>query len=111
MLAKASASNQACVALMPKRHPDEVFFAQKWLQENRDHMVGLGQGAAQTNISQQSLRSQKMLAPNPELMDEFTGSIKPMYEQIANLCQQNTRLREARDLLLPRLLSGEVQLS
>ena len=108
LLAKAAASNQACVALMPKRHPDDVLFAQKWLQENRGHMVGLGQGAAQTNISQQTLRSQKMLVPTVELLDEFVGAIKPMYQQIANICQQNAKLRDARDLLLPRLMSGDL---
>ncbi|QDA57677.1 restriction endonuclease subunit S [Thermomonas aquatica] len=108
LLAKAAASNQACVALMPKRHPDDVLFAQKWLQENRGHVVGLGQGAAQTNISQQTLRSQKMLVPTVELLDEFVGAIKPMYQQIANICQQNAKLRDARDLLLPRLMSGDL---
>ena len=108
LLAKAAASNQACVALMPKRHPDDVLFAQKWLQENRGHMVGLGQGAAQTNISQQTLRSQKMLVPTVELLDEFVGAIKPMYQQIANICKQNAKLRDARDLLLPRLMSGDL---
>lgn len=108
LLARAAASNQACVALMPKRHPDDVLFAQKWLQESRGHMVGLGQGAAQTNISQQTLRSQKMLVPTVELLDEFVGAIKPMYQQIANLCQQNAKLRDARDLLIPRLMSGDL---
>lgn len=108
LLAKAAASNQACVALMPKRHPDDVFFAQKWLQENRSYIIGLGQGAAQTNISQQTLRSQKLLVPSAALLDEFIGSIKPMYRQIATLCQQNTKLRKARDLLLPRLMSGDM---
>ena len=108
LLATAAASNQACVALMPKRHPDDVLFAQKWLQESRGYLVGLGQGAAQTNISQQTLRSQKMLVPTVELLDEFVGSIKAMYQQIANLCQQNAKLRDARDLLLPRLISGDL---
>ena len=109
LLAKASASNQACVALMPKRKPADVLFAQKWLQENRQYVVGLGQGAAQTNINQQTLRNQKLLVPPYALLDEFTDYIKPTYEQIANLCQQVAGLKEARDLLLPRLMSGEIE--
>ncbi len=108
LLAKASASNQACVALMPKRKPGDVLFAQKWLQENREHMISLGQGAAQTNINQQTLRSQMMLVPTDALLDEFIDGIKPMYEQIATLGQQVTKLGQARDLLLPRLMSGEI---
>lgn len=108
LLAKASASNQACVALMPKRNPDDVFFAQKWLQENRGYVIGLGQGAAQTNINQQTLRNLRMLVPCNSLLDAFTSFVRPIYEQIANHCQQLAKLREARDLLLPRLMSGQL---
>jgi type I restriction enzyme S subunit len=32
-----------------------------------------------------------------------------MFRQIANLLEQNQKLRAARDLLLPRLMSGEIQ--
>lgn len=109
LLARPAASNQACVALMPKRKPDDVLFAQKWFQENRGHLVGLGQGAAQTNISQKTLKSQRILWPTDILLEEFTGLLRPMYDQIANLCQQNSSLAEARDLLLPRLMRGEVE--
>ncbi len=108
LLAVASACNQACVALMPKQNGKDVYFAQKWLQENRIYLVGLGQGAAQTNISQQTLRGQAMLVPDIELLSEFTGHVEQVYQQIANFCMQNSRLREARDLLLPRLMSGEI---
>jgi type I restriction enzyme S subunit len=31
-----------------------------------------------------------------------------MFHQVANLMEQNERLRAARDLLLPRLMSGEI---
>ena len=109
LLAVPAASNQACVALMPKKNGNDVYFAQKWLQENKDYLVGLGQGAAQTNISQQTLRSQAMLVPGEGLLNEFTSHAQQAYQQIANLCLQNRRLREARDLLLPRLMSGEIQ--
>jgi len=72
-------------------------------------MIGLGQGAAQTNINQQTLRGQIMLVPNDDLLDEYIETIEPMYAQIGNLCQQNEKLRQARDLLLPRLMSGELR--
>ena len=35
LLAVPAASNQACVALMPKKNRNDVYFAQKWLQENK----------------------------------------------------------------------------
>ncbi len=39
---------------------------------------------------------------------EFEEKIKPMFNLIHNLQNQNTKLREARDILLPRLMSGEI---
>jgi len=34
--------------------------------------------------------------------------LTPMFAQLRNLRQQNQKLRAARDLLLPRLMSGEI---
>jgi type I restriction enzyme, S subunit len=38
----------------------------------------------------------------------FDDSVAPMFGQIANLMEQNQKLRAARDLLLPRLMSGSI---
>jgi len=38
----------------------------------------------------------------------FEETIAPMFRQVSNLMEQNQRLRAARDLLLPRLMSGEI---
>ncbi len=35
--------------------------------------------------------------------------MEPVYKLIKNLHQQNLKLREARDILLPRLMSGEIE--
>ena len=55
LLAAPGSSNQACVALLPKRRKEDWIYAQLWLQQHREQIVGLAQGAAQTNISQKSL--------------------------------------------------------
>jgi type I restriction enzyme S subunit len=46
--------------------------------------------------------------PPKTLVDRFEGIASPIYQQILNLQRQNERLRQARDLLLPRLMSGEI---
>jgi type I restriction enzyme S subunit len=38
----------------------------------------------------------------------FDHAIKPTFEQISKLDQQNQKLTQARDLLLPRLMNGEI---
>ena len=108
ILAMPSASNQACVALFP-RHPSSNFiFAQLFFQINRESLIGIAQGAAQTNISQQTLRKVSMIMPSKALMQNFLATLAPVYDQLKNLKLENMRLEESRDLLLPRLMNGEV---
>jgi type I restriction enzyme S subunit len=48
-----------------------------------------------------------VLVPPDSLLTLFSESVKPMFEQVKVLHAQNQKLRAARDLLLPRLMSGE----
>jgi type I restriction enzyme S subunit len=50
-----------------------------------------------------------LLAPPSPLLDLFSEFVRPIFEQIKNLHGQNQKLRTARDLLLPRLMSGEIE--
>jgi len=50
----------------------------------------------------------EILVPPKNLFTAFDEFATPLFEQIENLKQQNQKLRAARDLLLPRLMSGEV---
>jgi type I restriction enzyme S subunit len=47
----------------------------------------------------------------PTLMDLFEETARPMRELIERLFEKNTTLRRTRDLLLPRLISDEVDVS
>jgi type I restriction enzyme S subunit len=50
-----------------------------------------------------------VVAVPPDLMAKlFDESVEPMFEQISRLDQQNQKLAQARDLLLPRLMNGEI---
>ena len=45
----------------------------------------------------------------PDLIAKLFGeAVEPMFEQISRLDQQNQKLTQARDLLLPRLMNGEI---
>ena len=43
------------------------------------------------------------------MVQEFLDAVTPMHEQISKLDEFNDKLRAARDLLLPRLMSGEIE--
>ena len=45
---------------------------------------------------------------NYYLLNQFDEAVAPMFAMIVNLATQNQALRAARDLLLPRLMSGEI---
>lgn len=68
-------------------------------------------GAVQPKISQANLRSvQVVIPPQPEL-DAFNELIRPMFDQIRQNQDQNKALVSLRDALLPKLMSGEVDVS
>ena len=71
-------------------------------------LIGLGQGAAQKNISQQIIKAVKMILPVKALLDAFAESVFPLFDQIEVLQKTNINLDKARNLLLPRLMNGEV---
>lgn len=52
---------------------------------------------------------QKITIPNETELRAFTDSVKPIYALISTLGEQNSKLREARDILLPRLMSGQIE--
>lgn len=108
ILARPAATNQACVALFPKHECANPFFAKLYFLETRSYLIGIAQGSAQTNISQQILRGMPMTLPSFKTMKAFLELVQPMFEQVKNLQLQNIRLTQARDLLLPRLMNGEI---
>jgi type I restriction enzyme S subunit len=111
ILAQSAATNQACCAIMPRngvfRHA-YVFF---YLLQNREKLISLGMGAAQQNISQQVIKKFEMLKPTNEIVQEFNSIVDPILESIRVLQAKNANLRQTRDLLLPRLISGEPDVS
>jgi type I restriction enzyme S subunit len=48
--------------------------------------------------------------PPKELMNEFTEMVQPMFKSIFNLSKRNQNLKQQRDMLLPKLISGQIEL-
>ena len=61
-------------------------------------------------VSTDSLAQYPVTIPPAEILDDFGKAVGPMFEQIHTLTQQIAQLRQARDLLLPRLISGQLRL-
>jgi len=65
-------------------------------------------GAAYPAVIAGDFERAEIVAPPESLVAAFNDQVEPMLSQTNTLRQQNQRLRAARDLLLPRLMSGEV---
>ena len=68
-------------------------------------------GAVQPKISQANLRSVQVVIPPQTELDSFNELIRPMFDQIRQNQDQNKALAAMRDALLPKLMSGEVDVS
>jgi type I restriction enzyme S subunit len=108
ILANIAASNQACCAIMPRGTQCSFIYAFLFLRENKESLVGLSMGAAQNNINQQIIRTFPMMMPHAKIMRLFNDTLKPVFDQWMNLQYQYGKLQAARDLLLPRLMNGEI---
>lgn len=51
----------------------------------------------------------KITIPKESELETFTEKVKPLFNIINTLGEQNTKLREARDILLPRLMNGQIE--
>ncbi len=103
--------NQASLALRT-REPDT---SQEWLWyqllELRAQFNSMAQGAAQQNISKEKVASTRVALPPRELLVAFSAAVSPMREQWHVLAATNRRLASTRDLLLPRLVTGRLDIS
>ena len=68
-------------------------------------------GAVQQKVSQQNLKKVPAIIPNKEALNAFDDLIQPIFAQIRNLKDENIHLADLRDSLLPRLMSGELDVS
>ncbi|HRO09679.1 MAG TPA: restriction endonuclease subunit S [Saprospiraceae bacterium] len=102
--------NQRVGIFKPKVKNAELFLFCFFNEPTAKNAVeSLASGAAQPNISGGQLESIKMYYPKLEIVTEFGDSIKSHFELIWNLKEQNTKLREARDILLPKLMNGQIE--
>ena len=109
LLSLSSTTNQACCAIMSKENVKSNFYILNWLLENREYILSFRMGAAQENISQLVIKNLIVSIPTDSDLEDFNSEMRHIYSMILNLHKQNTKLRAARDILLPRLMSGQIE--
>ncbi len=71
----------------------------------------LNRGSTQPLISQKDIKNIQIVIPSKEIMDSFNGLVSVIFEYIWKLGKESDKLAEIRDTLLPKLMSGEIDVS
>lgn len=82
-----------------------------WLQEpdTVQTIRSKNANAAQPGINQQTVGSLEIVLPDEKTAAHFDRLVDPLLAEIINLAKKTQNLRRTRDLLLPRLLSGQIE--
>lgn len=80
-----------------------------FLKANKSKIDALQKGAAQPHVYAKDINALSISIPTEDLLHKFEVVAKNYFENIGKLLKQNELLKEARDRLLPKLMSGELE--
>ena len=104
-----SACNQAMLCMLA----DERKVTWQWLffklYENREKFNAIANGAGQQNISSDTVKKTAIILPPKQIIDLFTNQVKADFDKRLILHKQIKSLTEARNRLLQKLMSGEIE--
>ncbi len=99
--------NQGFIVCIPNERVSvaQIYF---WIDENIEQIHQLAGGATFKEIRKTSFRELPITVADDDVQRRFRSQTEPLLGLIENLILKNHNLRQTRDLLLPRLVSGEI---
>lgn len=102
-------TNQQINSIILNNEDDLYFFYESMLRM-KDLLDGLGSnGATMTNINKSKLEKLIIISPSKDIVKQYNDVCKPLFESALNLSRKNVYLKNMREALLPKLMSGEVE--
>ena len=86
-----------------------IYYVYELLNNIRTVINNFQRGSAQPHVYPKDVNRIKLILPSKELMLKANGRLEIMHKEIYNLQKQNSLLARQRDLLLPRLMSGKLE--
>jgi len=102
-------ANQACCALIPK--DTLTYFNYLAMSSAVESLENQASGSAQQNLSQKIVAEYKICQPSQEILYQFDKVVEPLFEIWISNTEQSCTLAQIRDALLPKLMSGEIQVT
>lgn len=108
LLAVPMAMNQSCFALKFKdnNHPYYLYYS---IKNEVSKLKKMASGGVFDTIVVKTFDHIKITVPSEEMLFAFDKVVTPLLEQIQHLQRQSNLLSRQRDLLLPRLMSGKLE--
>lgn len=107
---KPMAMNQSCYALVPKQDYDNLFLFAA-IRDAVEHFKQVAVGGVFDAIVVDTFKVIPFVLPDAAVTRAFGNAARPLFQQVETLLLQNTQLAQARDLLLPKLMSGQLDVS
>lgn len=95
------------VTLIPKTEIISAKYLYLWLKQL--HITGTG--TTQQQLTVPDFQKTEILVPSQEIVTLFTATVEPIFEKIWANQSENKKLSSLRDTLLPKLMSGELDVS
>ena len=87
---------------------DNQVFIFHQLKDKFQEEDSMGSGTIYKSVTKKIMLNLKLIDPGEELIKKFEEKAVPIFNQIKTLTDKNDKLKETRDLLLPKLISGKI---
>ncbi|MBO5616294.1 MAG: restriction endonuclease subunit S [Prevotella sp.] len=87
-----------------------LHFVYCYLKDNKTKIDNMQKGAAQPHVYAKDINSLELCIPIESVLKSFEGKVSKYFDTISSLQSQIRLLTEARDRLLPKLMSGEIKI-
>ena len=104
-----TAVNQGFIAMVCRKRLPNVFLL-FWCYENLDYIKGISGGSTFPEISKKAFRPVPVVVPSEQTLAAYEGLVRSLYDRIVVNTKESASLAKIRDLLLPKLMSGEIRL-
>lgn len=106
---KPSHTNQQINTVIP-HNKSALFYLYQYIKNNEEFLKNMGRGGTTTlNVNTKSFSNIRLLIPSEIALEQFHGIVEGLFKKIEQNLHESRTLSLLRDTLLPRLMSGELE--
>ena len=95
---------------LSKNNEENREFIYEILNQAFTYFERIGSGSVYINISSKDLKQYKLIIPSKQVLMKYHYQLEPIFSELHNRKEQITSLTNLRDTLLPKLMSGEIEI-